>query len=318
VWEVRPKEAFVGDFFKVYIGERHRNPYVIPDEEVDEWEEDDPMIDLIPVEYRHSFEDDIHAALRDIAGKSTQSQHVFFTNMEKLDYAFGHHRSIFSVEKSDFERPPLAFRPSLFQDPKAVHYAHVDLGATADSAGICIGHVREFVKIKRTNGVIEELPLIVIDGLVEVPPPSGGEIDFEKIRAIFYRARELGMNLKWVSYDSWQSRDSLQILKNLNFVVGTLSVDKDTKPYDFLKRAINDQRLLCSRHTKTEDELRGLQWLREKDKIDHLPNGSKDCADALAGVVYGLTMRRELWVRAGIRPTAIPVGETSNADEEAI
>ncbi len=31
--------------------------------------------------------------------------------------------------------------------------------------------------------------------------------------------------------------------------------------------------------------------------MDHPPHGSKDLADALAGVVYGLTMRCEVWWR---------------------
>ena len=34
--------------------------------------------------------------------------------------------------------------------------------------------------------------------------------------------------------------------------------------------------------------------------IDHPPNFSKDCADAVAGVVYGLTYRREIWARHGV------------------
>ena len=48
----------------------------------------------------------------------------------------------------------------------------------------------------------------------------------------------------------------------------------------------------------------------EKDpktgKIDHPPKGSKDCSDAIAGVVYGLTYRRELWVRHNVPLTEIP------------
>ena len=34
--------------------------------------------------------------------------------------------------------------------------------------------------------------------------------------------------------------------------------------------------------------------------IDHPPNFSKDCSDAVAGVVFGLTYRREVWVRHGV------------------
>ena len=38
----------------------------------------------------------------------------------------------------------------------------------------------------------------------------------------------------------------------------------------------------------------------QSGQIDHPPNFSKDCADAVAGVVYGLTYRREIWARHGV------------------
>ena len=48
----------------------------------------------------------------------------------------------------------------------------------------------------------------------------------------------------------------------------------------------------------------------EKDtktgKVDHPPAGSKDVADGLAGVCWGLTMRREVWGQYGIPLTMIP------------
>jgi hypothetical protein len=48
----------------------------------------------------------------------------------------------------------------------------------------------------------------------------------------------------------------------------------------------------------------------EKDpktgKIDHPPHGSKDCAHAVAGVVHGLTMRREFWAHFGIPIVSAP------------
>jgi len=37
-----------------------------------------------------------------------------------------------------------------------------------------------------------------------------------------------------------------------------------------------------------------------------LPNGSKDLSDSLAGVVYGLTMRREVWGSFNIPLVMIP------------
>jgi hypothetical protein len=56
--------------------------------------------------------------------------------------------------------------------------------------------------------------------------------------------------------------------------------------------------------------------------VDHPAHGSKDCADSLAGVVYGLTTRRETWLDFGIPPTQIPqsvaqaMASESDADEE--
>lgn len=316
-WEVRPEGSYCGDKFKVYIGERNSNPFVIEPGKYGDYAEDDPKVDNVPIEYMNSYRDDIHAALRDISGKSVQLQHAYFNDLEKLGKAFGTHKSVFNIECADFFDKVLALRPKLFIGPKKLHYAHVDLGATADSAGICIGHVDAFIEVERTDGVKEMLPRIVIDGIVEVPPPRNGEINFAKIRTIFYRLRELGMNLKWISYDSWQSRDSLQILRNQKFIVGTLSLDKDTRGYDMLKRTVSDGRLYCPAHKKCEDELRLLQWERSKDKIDHPPTGSKDCADALAGVVFGLTMRREIWVNAGI-PTPKVIPDEKPNEEEGI
>lgn len=51
-------------------------------------------------------------------------------------------------------------------------------------------------------------------------------------------------------------------------------------------------------------ELISLEKDVKKNKVDHPAGGSKDVADALAGVVYGLTMRREVW---GLHK--IPLGE---------
>lgn len=306
VWEVRPDETFTGKFFRVFIGSRNRNPFILQPHEEDDWPDDDPRVVRVPEEYRHSFDDDIYAALRDIAGVSTLSEHVFFSNMETLDAAFPPDvPTVFSVPKCDFAKAPLKLMHKRLIDPTKPRYAHVDLGATSDSAGICIAHVADFIKVQRTDGTEETLPMILVDGILEVPPPPGGEINFEKIRAIFYRLRELGVNLRWISYDSWQSRDSLQILKNHGFTVGVLSVDKTTLPYDLLKRTVNDGRVRAHPHEKVETELRTLLWDRQRDKIDHPPKGSKDCADALTGCVYGLTMRRELWVNAGVMPKSI-------------
>jgi hypothetical protein len=89
-----------------------------------------------------------------------------------------------------------------------------------------------------------------------------------------------------ISYDSWGSHESIQILQSQGYEAELLSVDATTEPYATLKDAIYDGRLLCYYVPKLEEELLGLQYDGKRNKIDHRPNGSKDLADASAGAVY--------------------------------
>ncbi len=59
-----------------------------------------------------------------------------------------------------------------------------------------------FVKIARGEDVgFEILPVVVLDLVLEIPPPPAGEINFAKIRALFYKLRDLGMKIFFISYD---------------------------------------------------------------------------------------------------------------------
>lgn len=202
-------------------------------------------------------------------------------------------------------------------------YAHVDLAKTGDSAGVAVGHVLGFRTIRRASDQYEILPVVRFDLVLEVRPPRGGEIIFDKIRSLFYKLSELGMPVKWVSYDAWQSTDSIQILRSRGYVTGTLSVDKDTRPYDIAKTALYDRRVYAPPHEKAFLEWTRLEKDEKKSKIDHPPTGSKDCSDAMAGVIYGLTRRREVWIRHGVRPHQVPQSvreyeEEKKAEEEAL
>ena len=53
-------------------------------------------------------------------------------------------------------------------------------------------------------------------------------------------------------------------------------------------------------HDKALSEMMRLERNPQSGLIDHPPNFSKDCSDAVAGVGFGLTNRREIWVRPGV------------------
>lgn len=310
LWDIAP-DKFIGEWFSIFAGDEIHKPRVLDeDEEVSASQRH--MVIRIPEEYRNDFTVDIMNALRDIAGVSTLAMHPFMLNVEAVSGCFRKSiRPIISRNDVDFTTTNLKIYPRRFLYKDQPRWCHIDLAVTGDSAGVVVGTVPEFIEVERGNDEVEILPRIHIDIALEVMPPRGGEILFHKIRTVLYKLRELGLNIKWVTFDSYQSTDSMQILRQKGFTTGYRSMDVDTKPYDILKTALYDDRVDMPPNPKLQKELISLEFDVKKGKVDHPPTGSKDIADSLAGVVYGLTMRREIWMNHSIPPTSIPTSITA-------
>lgn len=299
VFDIKPPGTYGGRRFALFLGDLARKPRLLePDEPVAEG--DRPLVKHIPEEFRSEFEHDLLSAIRDIAGASTFALHPFLVNTAAVARAFGTRASILSLERADFVASRPVIYPQRIERPDEPRLAHVDLAVSGDSAGIAIGHVDRFVEVPRGEGSSETLPHISFDAILEVAPPRNGEIEFQSIRQLFLRLVELGMNLKWISFDTFQSRDSIQLLRQKGFVTGPQSVDADSMPYDVTKTALYDGRVAAPAHARAQAELVRLERDPRTGRIDHPPNFSKDCADAMAGVVFGLSYRREPWVRHGV------------------
>lgn len=318
VWDVKPAGTFNKGNFTVFIGDITRKPRImLPGEEVPE--KDQKLLMEIPNDFREDFQTDIINALREIAGVSTLARHPYFVDAERVAEAFGRHESVFSREWVDFRDTKLQLYPQRVFKPHLPRFAHVDLALSGDSAGLTIGTCTGFVSMKTQGyGTSDEemMPVIHIDGILEIRPPKGGEIMFWKIRDILLKLRTYGINMRWVSFDSYQSKDSQQLLRQAGFLVGEQSVDITNKPYDCTKSAIYTGRVAMPAHPKCQLELLSLETDTKTGKIDHPVTGSKDCADSLAGVTFGLTMRREIWGMYGIPLLRLPDGITLREDTD--
>lgn len=174
------------------------------------------------------------------------------------------------------------------------YFAHVDLGLSKDRAGVCICHragFRDREIIHTDEGGREwsqhvRLPKIHVDLWFSYQAPPNGEIDFSVIRGFLYDLHEKrNCRLAKVTYDGWQSADSIQQMMKRGIEAETFSVDKDTKAYDTLKEMIYDHRLNGYYRAIGVGELERLNIVTG-NKVDHPLSGSKDEADALAGSVY--------------------------------
>lgn len=318
VWQVKPDDFGV-ERFRVFVGDESRRPRIL---DADEQVEDGRVIE-VPTEFRGDFDTDIMNALREIAGVATIARHPYIMNREAVANSFKRvPGSIFAEEAIDFVSTKLHVVKDRFYKPDLPRAAHIDLGVTGDSAGMAIGCVPTFLKLSDLRDASNHrfagentnqfMPLIRYDGLLEIRPPKGGEILFYKIRNVLIALRDRGLNIRWVTFDSYESRDSQQLLRQEGFITGVVSMDRvsgsaGTKagakingPMDTIKAAFYTDRIWAPPHKKVIKELLALEKDTKTGKIDHPPNGSKDVADAMAGVAWTLTNRRELWMAAGV------------------
>lgn len=303
-WDIKPEGTFSGKWFKVFIGDEGRKPRILSAED-EVAEEDLHLIVDVPEEYRLEFESDIMNALRDVAGVSTLAKHPFIVDRDSIRDAMRKDNILFGREKVDFVETKLQIITKEIVQPDLPRFVHCDLALSGDSAGLAIGTVRGF-HTKNMDGVVEMMPRIWIDAVLEISPPKGGEIQLFKVREVIHALKKSGMNIRWITFDSFQSADSMQLLRQAGYSVGYQSIDTSTAPYDFLKNALYDRRISIPNHPKLALELGSLEKDVKKNKIDHPAHSSKDISDALAGVVIGLTMRREIWALHEVPLGAIP------------
>jgi len=110
-----------------------------------------------------------------------------------------------------------------------------------------------------------------------------------------------------VTFDQFQSSDAQQILRQSGLITGHQSMDEmPCRAYDFTKSAFYEGRVALPWDPHLQKEILMLEKDVKSGRVDHPPGGSKDCADSLAGVVYGLTMRREIWALYKIPILMIP------------
>ena len=151
-------------------------------------------------------------------------------------------------------------------------YVHVDLGLKKDACGIAMAKV------------VEEagMPVAVVELMAQWKAPAGGEVDFAQVRELILGLRARGFPIAQVSYDGWQSFDSLQILRRKGMKAEIVSVGLTA--YETLKELAYDRRLRMYEFRPFIEECRRLEMIKGL-KVDHPPGGSKDVADAVAGAV---------------------------------
>lgn len=195
--------------------------------------------------------------------------------------------------------------PSLIPMEGAIYTLHADLGIKSDRAGIAMCHVKNWERREHIIGdgrlvpvrpdyQNDDRPVVKVDFAtafeadLEAKTPDGEtvarEIQIRWFRNLVRELRRRGFNIGLVTFDQFQSVDSIQILEMWGVPSDNLSVDRNAIPYTTLRDIMYDGRLEGYYHDILIDEIEGLSKL-PNGKIDHPPGASKDIADALCGAV---------------------------------
>ena len=222
------------------------------------------------------------------------------------------------------------------------YFLHVDLALgkeSGDCAGLALGHpvlnqtvklsdeyIKELVKsegFELTSKLTEQKqPAVVIDLVLQLRAKPSQEIIFDDIRQFIQILNRAGFSIKVVTFDGWQSIDSIQLLNKAGIKAERQSVDRNTEAYDTLKEQIYKGLLNIYKH---QVFIRECEELIRKDngKIDH-PDlsyrrsveehkmaGSKDVSDAVAGCANLCVKNAKSSFNFGVAGSSKPLHNTN-------
>jgi hypothetical protein len=191
----------------------------------------------IPTEYEADFKADPIVSWQSWGDEGHHADFPYFTNPSKIHEAIVNRSNPFDEETLSFDNDFICN-----ENDRHLRFIHTDLGLVHDSCGISMCHISDWlpVTISKTDEntgekiVDRELfPLFYFDFIGRIPAPDSGEIIFSKVRELIYELDSRGFPIQLITYDRYQSQDSIQILREKGFIVDHLSMDR-TATYPIL------------------------------------------------------------------------------------
>lgn len=269
-----------------------------------------PNVMEIPELYKLQFMEDPVKALRDLAGIPPKVGNPFIPLIDKIETC--EERWIVRFGEDSPVDPDGRIEPWFRAKDALKRVGHLDIAFAegGDALGFAMGHVREVIEI---DGELK--PIIVIDMVLRLSAPTGSEIFLADVRKMIYSLKE-DRNFKIVkmTMDGFQSTDTRQQFMRKGYDVEEVSCDKSLLPYSDLREAIYENRIEFPPYIvnikkeglvePTRIIVQELSELMDMGrKVDHPEFGSKDVADAIAGVTFTLMGSRKY--RRGVRDISV-------------
>lgn len=301
-YDVVPADRFSGEKFRLVIGNdiHHDTRVLEPDEMVPEG----AWVELVPVEYLNDFKTKPYDTLRDVLGISSNALSPFIKSRHKIFECveLGLERGLESILVKDHVFLSVDGMPHLKPgvycvNPSKPRYVHIDLSRTGDRCGIAMVRFDGLVECGRKNGETELMPTATVEMSCTIQPDANNEIDIAEVRAFVKQLKtRYGFPIKAVSYDGFDSRESIQQWRKDGMRASVLSVDRSDTPYKQFRDAMYDKRIALLEDKVITDEILELEYDDDKKKVDHPVHGTKDGSDAICGAYANLLEKRSTWM----------------------
>jgi hypothetical protein len=193
-----------------------------------------------PMLYNSAYRN-IENFIRDIACVPRAGIQPFIRRRKKVYSAIKSYRNPFNPYTYSFD-------PDFKCTDKYQRYMHIDLGVTKDAVGISMAHVprvvsRHTIEEKSKKSMQVDLPVVRVDFWGRITVAKGEEIVLADIRELIYELSRRGFYFGLITFDRFQSIDSIQTLRSYGYTCGHFSVDRtsSTLELDRKRRGGNEK-----------------------------------------------------------------------------
>ena len=228
----------------------------------------------VPIDFYKDFKQNLLQSIQDIAGMTISGQGKLFNNKEVFK------KAIYEPEEPAFLKDTftistkLETRPQDFinprwkpEKPEKLRFMHLDQGISSDHYGLSSCFI-DHIDINEDETVSIHVKFDFILNIVPPRPPA--KVDISKVRSLIpWLSQNKGINWGMITYDQFQSQESMQELDKAGFPVSYQSVDKTDEAYLLLVDYLYDERVKLPYNEEFEFDLFNLVHFRERRKVDH-------------------------------------------------
>src|SRR6185436_1565610 len=238
-----------------------------------------PTWKVNPTKTIDSFKRDFYKNASDSLGRfacnpADGGEGGWFPSKEKIDLAFSIGNGLTDVT-GDVD---ITLKP----DPEKEYSIHVDLARVQDNCGWAMGHVESWQSTVFDNAG-EMHPYVIIDMVKYWKPDRNRPVDFSDVRDFTIKVKKAGFNIKLVTFDRWNSDQTIKHLNDVGIKAEKLSVGRDQ--YTDLATLMGEHRIKGPDVLLLRKELKKLVVL-PNGNVDHTNKSSKDLSDAVCGAAY--------------------------------